>query len=143
MLFGIVSGTMVVAFSSYDSLFFSLFLVFFVTFAYNISAFLLNALVFPVHAATKKNAEHAVAARVLDCLRMRENMNDLSPRLCMDAPYLNVNDAPPLPVAVTALLTSSDPLPTLKIRKLPKILSMETDEEVQNRREYQLSRTWQ
>lgn len=74
---------------------------------------------------------------------MRENRNDDSPRLCLDVPYLSENDAPPLPLAVTALLEHalSDSLPTLAIRKLPKILPMETEEEIQYRQEYRSSRT--
>ena len=90
----------------------------------------------------KKDAEHAAAAKALDCIRFRESDSSLLPRLCSDNPYSNAADAPPLPLRFQLeieTLTSETPvaiISNLKVRPLP----METEEEVAHRQEYRMSR---
>ena len=90
----------------------------------------------------KKDAEHAAAARALDCIRLRESGSSLLPRLCSDDPYTSAIDAPSLPLRFQLdieTLTSESPVPIVSNRKLRPI-PMETEDEVAHRQEYRLSR---
>ena len=90
----------------------------------------------------KKDAEHAAAARALDCIRFRESDSALLPRLCSDDPYSSAVDAPPLPLRFQLeieALVSETPVPIISHRKV-RPLPMETEEEVAHRQEYRSSR---
>ena len=90
----------------------------------------------------KKDAEHAAAARALDCMRFRESDPASFTRLCSDNPYSNAGDAPPLPLRFQLeieTVASETPLPIISNRKV-RPLPMETEEEVAHRQEYRISR---
>ena len=86
---------------------------------------------------TKKEAEHAAAARALDCMRLRRLGigNDIEHRLCLESPYNDVDEAPPLPfIPVLQTRTKHNLAP-----RLPPDEAM-SNEEVLTREEYRTSR---
>ena len=101
-----------------------------------------GALVEVVWYKRKKDAEHAAAARALDCLRLRESDPSLHPQLCSETPYLNPDEAPLLPLRFQPELEawlSEEPVPVVSHRRV-RPLPMETEAEVAHRQEYRMSR---
>ena len=90
----------------------------------------------------KKDAEHAAAARALDYIRLRESDPSLHPKLCSETPYLDIDEAPLLPLRfqleLEALL-SEEPIQDVSNRKVRSV-PMETEAEVALRHEYRMSR---
>ena len=90
----------------------------------------------------KKDAEHAAAARALDCIRLRESDPSLHPKLCTEIPYLDMDEAPLLPLRfqpeLETLLSEKPIHVVLNRRVMP--LPMETEAEVVHRQEYRMSR---
>jgi len=90
----------------------------------------------------KKDAEHAAAARALDCIRLRDSDPSLYPKLCSETPYLDMDEAPLLPLRfqpeLETLLSEKPIHVVLNRRVMP--LPMETEAEVVHRQEYRMSR---
>jgi hypothetical protein len=91
----------------------------------------------------KQHAQHAAAARALDCLSYREGkgVRSMSYGLCDDDPYLSKEDAPSLPTSAPILLLDSKA--ELLLKKPPLDATMEDknqDEGMEDRETYRQSR---
>ena len=90
----------------------------------------------------KKDAEHAAAARALDYIRLRESDPSIHPKLCSETPYLDIDEAPLLPLRFQLELETKlleEPIQDVLNRRVMP-LPMETEAEVALRHEYRMSR---
>lgn len=92
----------------------------------------------------KQHAQHAAAARALDCLSFREGkgVDTMAYGLCKEEPYLSKEDAPPLPSSTPTMLLESKTELLLKQHSLVVDMDVQCDEcdRIQDREAYRQTR---